>query len=345
MKNINDYKNTVSRMHAGSEFDFSGIESGTEKRNLSGKSFFPAIAVAATLAIGTAGAAATNFDWIRSFFHKDIFISEDVEALAANFDNYECFSNCGIDMSLDGIIADEQSIYCQFTINEAPEGYDPGKLVIGEIASKSFNIFGDNNERASTAGSQIKDGNKLILTMSSDTACLSKNDSIAIHLYNEDYAVRSHSIYDLNDWKVYPYDLMTKENLENNGTDYVLIKFDLNLNDNPSVKIDKGDLATDSPYDSIEITPFKMISNSVIFDDSHEPDFLKKHVRLLLEDGREIISGDISFGDHGLSAVDKTDTSDGFMVHEGKQMWEFGEPINPESVKEIYVGDQLIYKK
>ena len=45
----------------------------------------------------------------------------------------------------------------------------------------------------------------------------------------------------------------------------------------------------------------------------------------------------------GCSYADPEDSDR--IVNEGTQIWELDEPINPESVTEIYVGDQLIYKK
>ncbi|MGN0612832.1 MAG: hypothetical protein ACI4JB_02950 [Porcipelethomonas sp.] len=340
MKNINDYKNAISRMHAKSEIDLSKIESGTGKRHVSGKKFFPAFAVAAAFALGTVGAAAANLDWIRSFFHKEIFISEDVEALVADFDNYECFSNCGINMSLDGVVADEQSIYCQFTINESPEEYDLSELGLNRIESESFRFTEDCRNVGSTGSGSVNDEGKFILSCSWDKAYLSQHDSIAIHIDNHEYPELGKTVYDSDDDSTlyYPYELMAPENFENCNADYVLIRFDLRFNKTPAAEISNEELETDDDFfGDIKITPFKMICEN----SSSSP--LWQKAKIILKDGREVISGEEDIAFSGSSCADPENPDR--IVNEGTQMWEFGEPINPESVNEIYVGDQLIYKK
>ncbi len=347
---MNDYKNVLNRMHPNENLENEIIEKcmNTETKKLKKRRFAPVIAVALSLCIGTVGvSAAMNFDWIKSFFKDDFVISEDIESLVAQTSNYECWSNCGIKMSLDGVVADEQSIYCQFNIDEMPEGYDIENLYLWDLASESYDVFGENTGRSATFYGSVNDEGKYIVSYSADTLIYSGNDKIAVHLYNNDEFFEFangkdevHTLYDQG-CENYPYDLMTAENLEiyNHDMDYVLIKFDIEFDNEkiPSVKISEDKIQHNGLYSTlfknIEITPFKMLCGV------SATDYIDVKGKIILDNGDEItLESDLHSGYGGID-------ENGINRNEYLQIWTFSKPVNPEDVVEIYIRNECIYTK
>ena len=366
---MNDYKNVLNRMHPREGLENEIIDKcmNTEEKRFKKRRFAPVIAVAAAVCIGTVGvSAAMNYDWIKSFFEDDFAISEDIESLVAETSNYECYSNCGIKMSLDGVVADEQSIYCRFNIDEMPEGYDIENLYIWELASESYDVVSENDSSgAATFYGSVNDEGKYVVMYSVDTIDFSSNDNIAIHLYNDDeFFEFSNGKSNINTLynqgcENYPYDLMTVENLEtyNYNMDYVLIKFDLHFDDVPVLEISSDQMKIQNDmFNKIKITPFKMITTN--YTEYHIVD----DVEIVMDNGERIVSGYSSFASFDYITDEEVENlpvdTDGFHVEqyqwisenvdyqfEGKQVWEFKEPINPENIAEIYIGDKCIYTK
>ncbi|MBQ3566949.1 MAG: DUF4179 domain-containing protein, partial [Oscillospiraceae bacterium] len=318
------------------------------------------------LCIGTVGvSAAMNYEWIKSFFEDDFAISEDIESLVAETSNYECYSNCGIKMSLDGVIADEQSIYCQFNIDEMPAGYDIENLYLWELASESYDVFGEDNNKSASFYGSVNDEGKYVVMYSVDTIDFTSDDKIAIHLYNHDDFFEltngkdeTNTLYDQG-CENYPYDLMTVENLEtyNYNMDYVLIKFDLHFDDVPVLEISSDQMKIQNDmFNKIKITPFKMLTTN--YTEYHIAD----DVEIVMDNGEKIVSGYTSFASFDYVTDEEVENlpvdTDGFHVEQnqwisedvdfkfkGTQVWEFKEPINPKNVAEIYIGDKCIYTK
>jgi len=362
---MNDYKNVLNRMHPRETLENEIIEKalGTEKKTFRKRRFAPVIAVALSLCIGTLGvSAAMNYDWIKSFFEDDFVISEDIESLVAQTSNYECWSNCGIKMSLEGVVADEQSIYCKFNIDEMPEGYNIENLFTTKFASQSFDEInsGEHSGYGAMYDGSINEEGKFIVSYSSDVPMFKNRDKIAIHLANFESMpkmVEFATIYDLPDFETYPYDLMTAENLQtyDNDWDNVLIKFDLNFDDIPSLEISSEQMEIQTPqFDRIKITPFKMISSNHTTVKNCEP------VKIVMKSGKHIVIENDDFSTVSYLTKEEKQAlptdENGFHVKQykwipddavayGKQTWEFPEPINPENVAEIYIGDKCIYTK
>lgn len=335
------------------------------------RKFATVIAVAAAICIGTVGvSAAVNYEWIKSFFGDDFVISEDIQSLVAQTSNYECYSNCGIKMSLDGVVADEQAIYCQFNIDEMPEGYNLEELQMSNIASKSFRFNDEIQGIGATGTNYLNEDGKYIVIQSWDKAYIKENDSIAIHIYNceqlKNYSDGREilSMYDAADISeeeleslyyeqellkaqaeaqvaegMHVYDAMTPESIENSNYDNILIHFDIEFSDNkiPSVKISEDKVQHNGLYsnliNNIEITPFKIIC------DVSATDYIDVKGKIILETGEEI---DLETGSFSFEAP----ADENGNIHiQSNQDWTFSKPINPEDVAEIYIRNECIYTK
>lgn len=354
---MNDYKNVLNRMHPREGLENEIIDKcmNTEEKRFKKRRFAPVIAVAAAVCIGTVGvSAAMNYDWIKSFFEDDFAISEDIESLVAETSNYECYSNCGIKMSLDGVVADEQSIYCQFNIDEMPEGYNLEELQMSAVAMKNFRWTEEIQSLGGTGGGYLNEDGKYIIMHTWDNHYISENDSVAIHIYNHEQ-LKNYcgdreilTMYDAVDiendgdgdatmW----YGVMTPENIEkyNSNYDNILINFDIEFSDEkiPAVKINEDKVQHNGMYSNlindIEITPFKIIC------DVSATDYIDAKGKIILETGEEI---DLETGSFSFEAPAD---ENGNIHTQSRQDWTFSKPINPENVAEIYIGDKCIYTK
>lgn len=311
--------------------------------------FITVLAAAAVVVTGTIGAAAENggFEWIKGFFRNESFeVSDDIASIAADMENFECESPCGIEVSPIGTIAEDTAIYCMLHIDSLPDGYtvndiklngfSTDKLLADEHSNLPIGVeSGMTNEFGSSTTSlehSEEDKNTLILTFVTSDKAFHDGDKVMIRLSAEqdefgfDSFDKNHGKYADVSFNVQFGDVSV---LEKNYDEYKAIEVDTK-----KFFIEK-----------MLVSPLKVtiIGAEQYFDDRQNDNSLK----IVMKDGSSVMA---SFSGFSSCAFDSyTITSYDLKNKLGKTMfngdWRFEKPIDPDNISAVYLRDICLYEQ
>lgn len=297
--------------------------------------FIPILAAAAVLVTGTITAAAEGgaFDWIKGIFtEKEFEITNDVTELIADMNNFTCTSNCGIEISPVGMIADESSLYCMFNVDSTPEEIDWRCLDINEFYTDKLpnNGFGSPNhieigtkkdEYGYAEG--FDDRQTIILTFSASEKKFSEGDKVNIRLGE----ARKYSEHDYG-WS----NNILGQDIEN----YADLSFNIDFGNVKSIEKDyEGNHMVHIWNEKLFIrkllvTPLNISlsgQNIICYSINKDSD-----IKIIMKDDSVITSGWSSLEGNYAGSNRSTTIK-----------WKLDSPINMENIKAVYVGDTCLY--
>lgn len=293
--------------------------------------FIPVLAASAVLVTGTITAAAEGgaFDWIKGIFtEKEFEITNDVTELIADMDNFTCTSNCGIEISPVGMIADESALYCMFNVESTPEEIDWRCLDINEFYTDKLpdNGFGLPNHIAVGTkkdeygyAESFEGGKTIILTFSASEKKFSEGDKVNIRLGE----ARKYSEHDYG-WS----DNILGQDIEN----YADLSFDINFGNVNSIEKEYEGYQMVHIWNNklfikkLLITPLNIsLTGQNIYCDSINKD---SDIKIIMKDDSVI--------ENGWSGMNSSD-------RDTVCQWTLDSPINVENISAVYAGGYCLY--
>lgn len=295
----------------------------------------PVLAAAAVLVTGTITAAAESgaFDWIKGIFtEKEFEITNDVTELIANMDNFTCTSNCGIEISPIGMIADESALYCMFNVDSIAEDIDWRCLGVNEFYTDKLPDSGwgipENiaigTKKDENGYAESFEGRKTItLTFSATEKKFSEGDKVNIRLGES----RKYSEHDYG-WS----DNILGQDIEN----YADLSFNINFGNVGSIEKEYEGYNMVHIWNekffikNLLITPLNVsLSGQNIYCDSINKD---SDIKIIMKDNSVIKSG--WSGLNGIYSVSGRCTT---------CQWTLDSPINVNNISAVYIGDFCLY--
>lgn len=254
-------------------------------------------------------------------YHKDETIVPDIYELISEFDDFECESNFNVKFSPVGLISDEHDFYCILHIDSLPENLNPEYITIGGFESEYIknNLTGLG---FSMRNDYKTEENNIIFRISSAQDIFRNGEKLEMIF---DYFEQGEP------------SLEEKLNLSN----IAKASFTINSDYDKSLKIYYKDYMPDfipeRDYDflidELTVTPLSLTTNG---RRSYYADaMLNDGFTLVFSDGTELsVLG-------GSSCSGGTEPDEVYYDTQSQ----FEEPIDPDSITEIYLGDMLIYRK
>lgn len=297
------------------------IEVTTSKKKRSFK-LAPMIAAAAVLVMSTVTvAAAGGYDWIKGFFSKeDIVITDEIAGFTTEISNFTCESDV-LKLSPVGMIADEKTLYAMFHIDSIDEDMDVNKVFINNIHSDTYPDFtavkmGDSAKVVGNVyqyGTYLNcDTNNISIKLSSVLECFKSGDTIT---------------------STFAYCSNNDETIE----DIATINFDVTLGNLPNLTVEYDEYVvvhTDKTkfyIESMTINPAEIhtIGHAIFNTEMNK----ENDITLIMKNGKTVnatyTGGGGSLEGHGYMTA-LTD-------------WSIDEPINPDNIASVYLGDLCLY--
>ncbi len=312
--NMNDYRQMLDKVTPRDGLKDEIISQCAEKpritHSFSKRKLAPIFAAAAVLATGTVGvAAATNADWFGKLFEKEnVVVTEESGKIIAGVENFTCESDKGISVTPVGVIADERTLYCVLSFDNLPSD-----ISVDDMQIKDFYTN----------------------TIPSAKDMLPEEQPANVYGYNTDYGFEQNNmICQLTaDYKAF-----------NNG-DTVTLKLGRYIEDIPDEEIDVtvsfdvafGDMRTiEVNYDETEIT-----SNFVPKTMQISPINIMIKGEILFSSYMPLENIEITMSDNSvITACYSGGSGDD---NEDKAIWKLEEPINPDNITSVYLGDLCLY--
>ena len=266
-------------------------------------------------------------------YHKEETIVPDIYELVSEIKDFECESDFKVDFSPVGLISDEHDFYCILHIDSLPENLNPEFITIGGFESE--HIKNDLTGLSYSMDIDYKaEENNLIFKVSSAQSIFKSGEKIEMTF---DYFEQGEP------------SLEEKLHLAN----IAKASFTINSDYDKSLKIYYKDYMPDfipeRDYDflidEMTITPLSFTTNG---RRSYYADvMLSDGFTLVFSDGTELkdFNGCTS-SSYGTDELIRTEEEAESMnaIHYDT-LAQFEEPIDPDSITEIYLGDMLIYRK
>ena len=297
------------------------IEVTTAKKKRSFK-LAPMIAAAAVLVMSTVTvAAAGGADWIKGFFSKeDIVITDEIAGFTTEISNFTCESDV-LKLSPVGMIADEKTLYAMFHIDSLDEDMTIDKLCLKKAYSENYpdfslNTVRDVGDNVYQAGSKTIDNeNNFVIMLNSTEACFKNGDTLTAELgYSSELGF----------------------DVDADAESISKINFTITLGEIPSLVVNYDENITapigdvNCALESMTINPLTVQTKGVIvgnIDHSGYNPFLNSNITINMNDGA-VVNATISGYGGGQS------------LHSD---WFIDEPINPDNIASVYLGDLCLY--
>lgn len=273
----------------------------------------------------TVAAETGGLEWINRLF-KDEEVMLSFYDMAAEIEDFKCESNYNIKLSPVGILCDEQDFFAIFHIDNLPDnlkGEFLGYHVDGEIGRK-YGSFG-----YSFSNDFDSEKNDIILKITTPQRVFKDGENIKLNLWYHEYE-------DTN----YHKEILTLQNLAEISFTLRLGEFDsLNINYKEYMPDFIPQRDYDFLFDEINITPFSITTHGRLY--FYADVMLSDDLTIIFSDGTEWTSEGGCSSCTGGSAT----SEDSLYANYYDSTIVFDEPIDPNSVTEIYLGDMLIYRK
>lgn len=283
----------------------------------------------------TVAAEVGGFEWIKSFFNDEEVI-QSVYDLVTEIDDFQCESNYNVKISPIGMLGDETDLYAVFHIDNMPNNLK-GEFLDFYVTSDHQNRLRDSEKGyGSSFGTKFdSEKNNLIIQTSSSQKVFEDGDNIKMVLNYYEY-------YDKNN--IHTEKLSLSNLAEINFTAKLGNYNSLNINYKEYMPdfIPKRDY--DFIFDELTVTPLSLttIGRSSMYATA----LISDGFTVVLSDGTELL---LRSGFSCASYRDKVNAASSMEeimnVSSYSTVVNFEEPIDPNSVTEIYLGNMLIYRK
>lgn len=297
----------------------------------------------------TVAAKAGGFEWIKLLTEDDNFIiSEELMEMTGEMQDFKCESNCNIKLSPLGVIATEKNLYCLFNIDENPnsdkvfysfnnaENSDSDEIVYYNYfnnfkinGSDKLNYSGSSTIITAEDAANDKDVLAVTLNLSADENIFRENDRISIK-----------TKFKNEDDKQWAYHATAEFTLKFGNVKTLDIDYSKYMCD------DIPERNYDFMFDHIVVDPLSInaYANRFYYADA----MLNDGFIIVLDDGTRMDLGKCGYtasGSYAKESFNTTVAERGLQDIEYQQVSEFPKPINPDDVKEIYLGEMKIYEK
>lgn len=323
--NMNDYRQALDKINPRDELKTEIISQCAEKpritHSFSKRKLAPILAAAVIGCTGlTVAATAGGTDWIKGFFSKeDIVITEDIAGFTTEISNFTYESN-DIKLSPVGMIADEKTLYAMFHVDSMPEDMIIDNLCLKKAYSENYPDFSLDNipdigDNVYQAGSKIiEKENNIVVMLNSTEKCFKNGDTLTAEL---GYA--SESGFDVD------ADSQAVSKISFNITLGGIPKLDVNYDENFIAPIADVQCALESMTINPLIVQTKGLAVGNI-EISGNP-FQNSNLTINMKDGKAVNATISGYG--GAKSL-HTD-------------WFIDEPINPENIASVYIGELCLY--
>ena len=300
-------------------------------------SYLAVLTAAAVFMCGgiTVAAQAGAFDWIKGFrFIEDsaVIEEENVSEIIGTMEDFKCESNVGAEFSPVGVLFDGNELYCMLKIDKLPDDIDRDK--IDETMFFDHDQIKINGEYLSDI---MKNGHCIYGSVSN---CASADDS-------DNLAFQIGIGTDIGKGIIKDGDRISVMLAEASDymelTDIANISFTLRQGNVKALDIDYSEYTCDEipesdsdfMFNTVRITPLAIITDGD--KESYENANIRDDMKVVFDDGTEVIAENNGFGGGGIE-----DENHKYGVI-GERY--FKEPIDPDKVAKVYLGDMCIFKR
>ncbi len=315
------------------------VQVETTEKKVNHVKLIPLLTVAIVFVFGSVTVVAANsFEWLKNFFRDDVVLSEDIMEMAGEMEDFKYTSDIDIELSPLGVLATTSEIYCMFRIDDIQDGYS-GKGAIFSMFWVNDKIpgFEDGSSSYGTAYcySKIVDENVIAMPLSSDIDSFKDGDKIKL-----DISMRTDE-YMAELEKTNTHEFFGKE-----SDPLTTIEFTLKFGELRELHIDYNEYwCDDTPkrnydflFEKVVVTPLSIntYGDKIFYAD----EMLNNGFTIVLKDGTIIKTGNVGWS--GSGSISEAGT---IYDYEYNTSASFVQPINPDNITEIYLGEMKIYEK